>query len=187
MASRRKETVSQHVKEEVWRLYGAEVCWCCQHEKISVNNKHFGHIVSERNGGKADVENLRPVCPSCNLRMGTSNMYDFMSKEGYPIRDVAVIGRIFSADPELMKALRGKHVCAIPKTSGYKFILVSKLFVELPFLRGKDLTELFETSEENGVHFHFIVKPEYIGWIRHHLNQSEIDRLSARLSKTQKI
>ena len=37
-----------------------------------------GHIVSGYNGGKINVDNLRPICMSCNLSMGTKNMQDFI-------------------------------------------------------------------------------------------------------------
>jgi len=38
---------------------------------------HCGHIVSHANGGSMHIDNLRPICASCNLSMGTQNMNEF--------------------------------------------------------------------------------------------------------------
>jgi len=40
-----------------------------------------GHIISEYEGGSLDVNNLRPVCTTCNSSMGIRNMRDFMREE----------------------------------------------------------------------------------------------------------
>lgn len=44
------------------------------------NGFHCGHIVSEFNGGKTIIENLRPVCFNCNSNMGTTNWPDYEKK-----------------------------------------------------------------------------------------------------------
>lgn len=49
---------------------------------IIVNNKRkyvngvaeFGHIISEKNGGKVDVNNLILQCKNCNTRQGSKNI-----------------------------------------------------------------------------------------------------------------
>ena len=38
---------------------------------------HAGHITSEFNGGKVEVNNLRPICSSCNSSMGTNNWQEY--------------------------------------------------------------------------------------------------------------
>ena len=45
--------------------------------EISQMNFICGHVVSEFNGGKITIENLRPICVSCNLSMGTMDMNKF--------------------------------------------------------------------------------------------------------------
>ena len=40
-----------------------------------------GYVISEHMGGTLDVDNLRPVCTTCNSSMGTRNMRDFMRDE----------------------------------------------------------------------------------------------------------
>ncbi len=39
---------------------------------------HCGHIVADANGGKTILTNLKPLCRTCNLRMGTMNMYEYI-------------------------------------------------------------------------------------------------------------
>jgi hypothetical protein len=34
-------------------------------------------LVAEANGGKIQIDNLRPICAVCNNSMGTINMKDF--------------------------------------------------------------------------------------------------------------
>ena len=43
---------------------------------------HCGHIISEANGGEIKLDNLRPICHSCNSSMGTVNMDEFIIKYG---------------------------------------------------------------------------------------------------------
>ena len=40
-----------------------------------------GHIVSEKNGGDTNVDNLKPSCQACNLAMGSQNGIDYISIE----------------------------------------------------------------------------------------------------------
>ena len=39
---------------------------------------HCGHIVADANGGPTELDNLKPLCRSCNLKMGTMNMYEYI-------------------------------------------------------------------------------------------------------------
>ena len=58
-------------------------CQCCKTEVISKNNFDCGHIISEKNGGNVHLDNLKPICRSCNSSMGRTNMNDFMIKYGF--------------------------------------------------------------------------------------------------------
>lgn len=44
---------------------------------------HAGHIISDKDKGKVELENLRPLCSKCNLSMGSENMFEFISKYGF--------------------------------------------------------------------------------------------------------
>lgn len=76
----RKKTIPKSLKDKVWKEYNGKkykgTCYCCQ-ETIEINNWHAGHVISESSGGETKLSNLRPVCASCNLSMGTQNMKEF--------------------------------------------------------------------------------------------------------------
>lgn len=46
------------------------------------NGWQCGHIISERNGGKIQVDNLRPICQGCNCSMGSNNWEDYEKSLG---------------------------------------------------------------------------------------------------------
>ena len=54
--------------------------WC--KNKIDVFNFHVGHNIPESKGGATVLENLRPICPSCNLSMGNNYSIDEWNKLG---------------------------------------------------------------------------------------------------------
>lgn len=81
----RKKSIPSTVKRLVWNKYigehiGKEKCYCCKLSDITQLSFHCGHVVSEKYGGKIEVENLRPICQNCNSSMGTVNMNVFIKK-----------------------------------------------------------------------------------------------------------
>ena len=82
-----KEKIPASVKNTLWSEHFKNSiqgnCQCCKTEVISKNNFDCGHIISEKNGGKVHLDNLKPICRSCNSSMGTTNMNDFMTKYGF--------------------------------------------------------------------------------------------------------
>jgi len=73
-----KQKISKKLKNEVWiKEFGRKRKQKCPIEncenKITKKEFHCGHIISEINGGLTELENLRPLCASCNLSMGTNN------------------------------------------------------------------------------------------------------------------
>ena len=84
----RKKTIPKSVKENVWNKYigesiGKSKCLCCKSNDIKQLSFEAGHVIPECKGGLCTVENLRPICKSCNGSMGSINMNDFM-KQYYP-------------------------------------------------------------------------------------------------------
>lgn len=63
------------------------------------NSWQCGHIVSFNNGGSATLNNLRPICPTCNQSMSSNNwndwIYDKMHKD--------VIDDYFEETTEIIK------------------------------------------------------------------------------------
>lgn len=43
-------------------------------------NFNCGHIQAEYKGGDQSIDNLKPICQSCNSSMGTQNMDDFKNQ-----------------------------------------------------------------------------------------------------------
>ena len=84
---KRKKNIPKKIKNEVWDKYigkelGISKCQCCKKTDIYQNQFHAGHFISEANGGKVKVDNLRPICAGCNLSMGKKNMDEYI-KEYY--------------------------------------------------------------------------------------------------------
>ena len=79
--NRRK--IPQVKRKMVWERYIGNVvnskCYCCGISEInSINNFECGHVISKAMGGDESIDNLRPICSSCNKSMGTENLYEFM-------------------------------------------------------------------------------------------------------------
>jgi len=56
-------------KEKVFDLYGRK-CLCCG----STENITIDHVVSVKNGGVNEIENMQPLCKSCNSRKSTKTI-----------------------------------------------------------------------------------------------------------------
>jgi len=73
-----KEPIPKRIRELVWTTNNGEtfshkcyVSWC--DNIINVFNFQVGHDIPESKGGTIDIDNLKPICTSCNLSM--SNKY----------------------------------------------------------------------------------------------------------------
>ncbi len=71
----KKDNIPKRIKELVWITYNGElfskkcfVSWC--NNITNVFNFHTGHDIPNSKGGTLDIENLKPICSSCNLSMG---------------------------------------------------------------------------------------------------------------------
>jgi len=78
----KKKSIPLVLKRRLWNKYfgeqnGIATCPCCKLSQISTFSFHCGHIVSERNGGLLILDNLIPLCQSCNSSMGTKSYNDF--------------------------------------------------------------------------------------------------------------
>jgi len=81
----KKQTIPKPLKKLVWNKYiGEEIgktkCLCCKLTYITQLSFHCGHIISEKNGGEMEIDNLKPICQSCNSSMGIQNMDEFIKK-----------------------------------------------------------------------------------------------------------
>jgi hypothetical protein len=81
----KKVTIPQSLRAAVWDKYigrkiGEIECLVCNAALISQLNFHCGHVVAEANGGTISIDNLRPICKSCNCSMGTNNLEDYKNR-----------------------------------------------------------------------------------------------------------
>ena len=71
------------VRNSLWNEYFGNnfkgSCDVCGKE-ITRDTFEAGHIVSAANGGDDNIENLRPLCRSCNRSMGAENLNKFKKK-----------------------------------------------------------------------------------------------------------
>lgn len=88
-ATKKKAKISKVLRTAVWYKWatkeqGVIECFACG---CWVSSMEFecGHVISEYNGGKTEVDNLRPVHSVCNKSMGKMNLEEFktvMNKQG---------------------------------------------------------------------------------------------------------
>jgi 5-methylcytosine-specific restriction endonuclease McrA len=63
--------------ERVGIEVGRTLCDVCEENYISQQDFHCGHIIAEANGGTTTLDNLIPICSTCNNGMGTTNMMEY--------------------------------------------------------------------------------------------------------------
>jgi hypothetical protein len=83
----KKKSIPIALKRKVWDFWvgesiGKTKCPCCKLTDITQMNFSCGHIIAESQGGGLTVQNLRPICGSCNSSMGIQNMNDFIRQYG---------------------------------------------------------------------------------------------------------
>jgi 5-methylcytosine-specific restriction endonuclease McrA len=78
-----KKSIPKTIRNQVWRRFcGNQLdakCFCCD-QSLAYESWEAGHVVSEAKGGTTNVENLRPICLSCNRSMGKKHMFEFMKE-----------------------------------------------------------------------------------------------------------
>ena len=78
------KNVPKSIKDNTWDRYVGDIysinCLCCNYNIIKSNNFHCAHVIPHSKGGKTIVENLRPVCSTCNLSMGQNNLFEWCEK-----------------------------------------------------------------------------------------------------------
>lgn len=77
------KTIPLSLKKSVWNHWmgmdvGEAKCPVCKITTIYQMSFHCGHIVAKSNGGPNTVDNLKPICQSCNSSMGNQNMNAFI-------------------------------------------------------------------------------------------------------------
>ena len=81
-----KKYISPKIRMQVWNRYFGKneigMCPLCNITiKVGKNGFHCGHIISQKNGGMTDVDNMRPICGDCNIKMSSMNWDDYIEKK----------------------------------------------------------------------------------------------------------
>lgn len=76
-----KRTIPKALKEQVWIKYNGEkfskkcyISWC--KNKVTVFNFECGHNIPFSKGGSTTIDNLLPICSSCNKSMSNNYTID---------------------------------------------------------------------------------------------------------------
>ena len=79
----KKQKIPPMKKQKIWEYWKGNVnkanCHCCRISIIYSTSYHCGHIIAESDGGTTDINNLRPICQSCNSSMNNMNMIEYMN------------------------------------------------------------------------------------------------------------
>lgn len=81
----KRKSIPKKIKVMVWdkyigKIHGVAKCYCCNSKDIEQLEFHCGHVISVKDGGSDDIDNLRPICAGCNLSMGSENMNEFQKR-----------------------------------------------------------------------------------------------------------
>lgn len=79
----KRHTISKRLREKVWMKHNGNrvigKCYCCNNT-ISCFDFESGHVVSVSNGGQNDLDNLQPICLTCNRGMSEMNLEVYKMK-----------------------------------------------------------------------------------------------------------
>jgi len=79
-----RKAIPKSLKSKLWKQYFGNnligKCYCCGAELEGLASWEAGHILAAANGGPDTIENLRPVCSTCNKSMGATHMDIFKEK-----------------------------------------------------------------------------------------------------------
>ncbi len=74
----KRKLKSKAIRANLFLEYDGKCFYCT---KKLEKGWHTDHVIPWSKGGKTTLENLRPVCPKCNLLKGDKNLDDFLKSE----------------------------------------------------------------------------------------------------------
>lgn len=83
--SQSSRPIPRALRQAVWNQYaggpsaGTAMCSCCRITPITQQDFECGHVVSVAMGGPTSLNNMRPICRSCNRSMGRTDMRVFQA------------------------------------------------------------------------------------------------------------
>jgi hypothetical protein len=80
----KRKKIPTTVRNKLWMKHYTDKiigkCNICNNTEIDFSNFHACHIISIKNGGSDNINNLLPGCSCCNLSMGIQNLNEFKNK-----------------------------------------------------------------------------------------------------------
>ena len=81
----KKVQIPKSMRMIVWYTYigrdkGTHKCLCCETNEITQGDFECAHVKAESLGGSNTVENLRPICSTCNKSMRIMNLFEYKEK-----------------------------------------------------------------------------------------------------------
>jgi hypothetical protein len=81
MRTNRRSDIPYSVRIQVWKKLNKNICdngfcYTCNKELL-YSDMECGHIIAHALGGDTSLDNLMPVCKSCNRDMGTMNLEEY--------------------------------------------------------------------------------------------------------------
>ena len=78
----KRKSIPKAVRDKLWQQNFPDtltgLCYCCS-KTLDYHSFHASHIISVKNGGSDNINNLKICCITCNLSMGTRNLEEFKS------------------------------------------------------------------------------------------------------------
>ena len=107
----RRKAIPATIKRLVWNKYigesvGKAKCICCELTDITQISFHCGHVIADAQGGKVEIDNLRPICQNCNSSMGATNMDTFKAALHASKQPVLDVQKIKEFELEYQKCIR---------------------------------------------------------------------------------
>ena len=82
----RRKRIPQSLRIAVWNKHIGRVyegkCYVGCGEIITPFNFECGHIISHKENGRIELDNLVPICSTCNKSIGTKNVHTFIKEHG---------------------------------------------------------------------------------------------------------
>lgn len=104
----KKKSIPQAIRIQVWNTYIGEKartgsCMALCKKTIDITDFECGHVQAEAKGGATTIENLRPICHSCNRSMSTMNLNEWIAKHGLNQMDdfVMITDKLEKIEPKL--------------------------------------------------------------------------------------
>lgn len=66
-----------------WKMSSADSCWYCGCEFSDINVMTLDHVFPRAAGGDSAMDNLVPVCKSCNSSKGKKDLLQWFYEQGY--------------------------------------------------------------------------------------------------------